>query len=272
MSSKPDVSIIIVTFRDRENVLACLGSIAVHADMPHEVIVVDDASADGTAESIWTQFRDVRLVVKPHNRGLVAGRNDAVPLVRGRLVLMLDSDTELRPHALSRLAAALERSPRVGIVGPRLIAPTGDLQLSCRRFPPRLIPFMRRGPYARLDPSPRVHRWHMMMDFDHSRRRSVAWVIGAAQMWRRDLANLLGPFDRRISSFGGEDIDWCLRAWAAGLEVHYVPSAEVVHHWRTLTRDNLYGRASLAALRDWYRLQWKHRALRRSPRMAEANR
>jgi GT2 family glycosyltransferase len=160
----------------------------------------------------------------------------------------------------------------VGIVGPRLLGPDGDVQLSCRRFPPFLIPLMRRGPYARLQPNPRAHRWHMMMDFDHSSRRPVAWVMGAAQMWRRELADLLGPFDRRISSYGGEDIDWCLRAWAAGLEVHYVPEAEIVHRWHKLTRENPYGRESSAALRDWYRLQWKHRALRRSPSMAEANR
>jgi hypothetical protein len=184
---------------------------------------------------------------------------------------MLDADTELRPGALKRLAAALDGDERIGLVGPRLVGPDGALQLSCRRFPPRLIPLMRRGPYARIDPDPAVHRWHTMSDFDHDSQRPVAWVSGAAQMWRADLIEKLGSYDRRVSSYGGEDLDWCLRVWKAGERVHYVPEAEIVHHWQQVTRQNLYSRKSLRALRDWYYLQWKHRRLRRDPRMTEAN-
>jgi GT2 family glycosyltransferase len=271
VSAEPEVSICIVTFRDRDNVLRCLETIAEHADLPHEVVVVDDASDDGTAGAVSTRFPDVRLIARTHNGGLVAGRNDALPHLRGQFVLMLDSDTEMRPGALSTLAQALRAQPTLGLAGPRLMPPSGELQMSCRRYPPFLIPFLRRGPYARLNPSPRVHRRHLMMDFDHASERPVAWVSGAAQMWRGELARQLGSYDRRLSSYGGEDIDWCLRIWEAGLEVHYVPDAEIVHHWQQVTRRNTYGRSSLRALRDWYYLQWKHRRLRSDPRMAAAN-
>jgi GT2 family glycosyltransferase len=268
----PDVSIVIVAFRAREHVLRCLASIAEHATgATHETIVVDDGSGDGTVEALAERFPDVRVVAKQRNEGLVAGRNAALALVRGRLVLMLDADTELRPGALQRLAEALQRDPQVGLVGPRLVGPDGELQLTCRRFPPLLIPLMRRGPYARINPDPAAHRRHMMVDFDHAHERPVAWVSGAAQMWRAELAARIGPYDGRVSSYGGEDLDWCLRVWEAGQRVHYVPQAEIVHHWQQVTRGDLYGRKSFRALRDWYYLQWKHRRLRRDPRMAQAN-
>lgn len=271
MSSACDVSIVVVTFRDRENVLRCLGSIEHHAELPHEVIVVDDASGDGTVEAVRERFPAVRVIAKPQNEGLVAGRNDALPLASGRFVLMLDSDTELRPGAVACLAAALERDTTIGLVGPKLVGPEGELQLSCMRFPPFVIPLVRRGPYARLVQNPRSHRWHMMMDFDHDSQRPVAWVIGAAQMWRRELIERLGGYDPRVSSYGGEDLDWCLRVWEAGLQVEYVPQAEIMHRWRKETRKQLYGRKSRRALRDWYYLQWKHHRLRSEPRMAAAN-
>ena len=267
----PDVSIVIVAYRAREHVMRCLASIAAHADLAHETIVVDDGSGDGTVEAVGALFPGVRVIAKQRNEGLVAGRNAALPLVRGRLVMMLDADTELRPGALARLAAVLDGDRRIGLVGPRLVGPDGELQLTCRRFPPLLIPFMRRGPYARLDPDPAAHRWHMMADFDHAGQRPVAWVSGAAQMWRAELIDRIGRYDRRISSYGGEDLDWCLRVWEAGEQVHYAPQAEIVHHWQQMTRQNLYGHKSFRALRDWYYLQWKHRRLRRDPRMAQAN-
>jgi N-acetylglucosaminyl-diphospho-decaprenol L-rhamnosyltransferase len=268
----PIVSIVVVTWCDREHLLACLASIAEHVTLPREVIVVDDGSTDGTVDAARERFPDAVVVGRPANGGLVAGRNDGLKLARGRYVLMLDSDTVVLPGAVETLAAVLDRDERIGLVGPRLVGEDGEVQLSCRRWPPFWIPFLRRGPYPRLfSDDPRVHRRHLMKDFDHAARRPVVWVSGAAQMWRRELAGVLGPYDHRLSSYGGEDLDWCLRVWRAGREVHYEPSAEIVHAWQAVTRRNLYSRKSFRALRDWYYLQVKHRGLRRDPRLREAN-
>lgn len=270
--SSPTVSIVVVTWRDRENLLACLASLAEHVRTRHEVVVVDDGSGDGTPEAVRERFPAALVVARPFNGGLVAGRNDGLKLATGRYVLMLDSDTEVRPGAVEALVGVLEDDPRVGLVGPRLVGPDGELQLSCRRWPPFWIPFLRRGPFPRfVDDDPPVHRRHLMKDFDHDRRRPVVWVSGAAQMWRRELVERLGPYDRRLSSYGGEDLDWCLRVWASGLEVHYEPAAAVTHHWQAVTRQNLYSGKSFRALADWYYLQLKHRRLRSDPRLTEAN-
>ena len=240
--------------------------------LSYEAIVVDDGSHDGTPEAVAARFPAARVVAKPNNEGLVAGRNAALPLAAGRFILMLDADTEVRPGAVAALIEVLDQRPEVGLVGPKLIYPSGEVQLSCRRYPPLLLPFLRRGPFARLDPDPRSHRRHLMKDFDHATERPVVWLAGAAQMYRADLPQRIGQYDRRVSSYGGEDLDWCLRVWAADLEVHYVPDAEIVHVWQQVTRRNPYDRQSFRALRDFYYLQAKHWKLRHSPVLSEANR
>lgn len=260
----------VVAHRAREQVLGCLDSLR-EVTISHETIVVDDGSDDGTAAAVRGSFPDARLLAKPCNEGLVAGRNSALGMIEGEFCLMLDADTRVKPGAIERLASVLRERRDVGLVGPKLLNPDGSLQLSCRRFSPFWIPFLRRGPYQRLNPDPPAHRWHLMKDFDHSSEREVVWVSGAAQMWRAELPALIGPYDSRLSSYGGEDKDWCLRVWEAELVVRYVPQAEVVHEWQHVIRKNSYNRAAWRALRDWYYLQWKHRSLRNDPRLTDAN-
>lgn len=264
------VSVVVVTYKARDHVIRCLASLRQNAGMPYEVIVVDDASGDGTVEAVRERYPEARVVAKTENAGLAAGRNSSLPLVRGRYVLMLDSDTELKPGALAAMTELLDERREVGLVAPRLLFPDGSTQPSTRRWPGSLIPFMRRGPYAKLNPDPEAHRRHMMSDFDFDHARPVVSAMGAAQIWRSDLPRIIGRYDERVSSYGGEDQDWCARVWKAGLQVVYLPKAEVVHHWQHVVRKNPWSRHSLRALRDFYYLQWKHRGLRRDPRLAEA--
>jgi GT2 family glycosyltransferase len=266
----PDVSAVVVAWRAREDVLACLASLQEHAGLPYEAIVVDDGSDDGTPEAVRERFPEAKVLAKPFNEGLVAGRNAALGLVEGRIVAMLDADTQVRRGALPALVRVLDDHPEVGLVGPKLVYPDGELQLSSRRWPPLLLPLLRRGPLARVLDEPEAHRRHLMMDWGHDERRPVVWVAGAAQVWRADLPKRIGAYDRRVSSYGGEDMDWCMRVWRAGLEVHYVPDAEIVHVWQKMTNRNPFGRQSWRALRDYYYLQVKHRSLRTDPRLRRA--
>jgi N-acetylglucosaminyl-diphospho-decaprenol L-rhamnosyltransferase len=268
MSRRPEVSVVVVARRARELVLQCLDSLQQHARIAYEAIVVDDGSDDGTPEAVRSGFPGVQVVVKELSEGLAAGRNSALPLVNGRLVLMLDSDTRVRPGALEMMASVLDNDRDVGLVGPKLIYPDGEVQPSCRRFPSPLIPIVRRWPFVRIAPDSRTHRRHMMLDFDHASERPVAYVMGAAQMWRAELSRSLGPFDEKISSYGGEDLDWCLRVWAAGLEVRYTPQAVVVHDWqRVVHHERGWNQDAIRAAWDFYYLQWKHRSMRRDPRL-----
>lgn len=272
MSSPVEVSIVIVAWRAREDVLRCLQSLCAHVDLSYEAIVVDDGSGDGTPEAVRERFADARVVAKAGNEGLAAGRNDALGLVTGRLVLMLDADTIVHDGAVETLAAVLDEHPEVGLVSPKLLFADGSLQMSCRRYPPLALPFLRRGPYAALNSNPAAHRRHLMQDFDHATCRPVVWTIGAAQMYRADLPTQIGVYDERISSYGGEDMDWCLRVLAAGLQVWYVPDAQVTHVYQQVTHQSRFGARSRRQLRDFYYVQRKHLRVRRSPLVALGNR
>ena len=267
----PQVSVVIVAWRAADDVVGCLRSLERHAGVSYEAVVVDDGSGDRTPEAVAELFPRVKLIAKRRNEGLVAGRNSALPVVTGRFVLMLDADTELRPGALETMVRVLEDRPQVGLVGPKLVSPEGEVQPSCRRYPSLLYPLRRRGPFAVAGESASArHYW--MTDYDHETERPVVSVLGAAQMWRAELPRLIGPYDTRVSSYGGEDLDWCHRVWSAGFEVRYVPSAVVMHRWQRVTRRSPYSRRSFRQLRDFYYLQWKHRGLRRAPALASANR
>jgi len=270
VSEAPAVSIVVVAYKARDFVLRCLASIEENVEIDHETIVVDDGSEDGTPEAVRERFPWARVVEQPRNMGLAAGRNAAIDVLGGRKVLMIDSDTQVKPGAVETLVAYLDEHPRVGVAAPRLLNPDGSSQLSCRRWPSLLIPWVRRGPIARLNPEPQMHRRHMMMDFDRASERPVIYAMGAAQIWRADLPRRIGRFDTRISSYGGEDIDWCMRTWEAGLEVRYVPAAEIVHEWQHVVRRSPWSRHTLRALFDFYYVQWKHRKLRSDPRIAAA--
>jgi hypothetical protein len=261
---------VVVAFQARAEVSRCLASLREHAGASYQAILVDDASADGTPELVHELFPEVQVIAKSANEGLPAGRNSGIARVRGRIVLMLDADTRVTSGAVPTMVDLLDREPSVGIVVPRLLYPDGRVQPSCRRWPSLLTPVIRRGPLARLLPAPPSHLKHMMHDFAYDRERPVVAAMGAAHMWRADLPFRIGPFDERISSYGGEDVDWCLRTWSAGMEVRFLPSAEVIHDWQHVVRHGGLSRHSLRALRDFYYLQWKHRGLRSDPRLSEA--
>jgi len=106
-----------------------------------------------------------------------------------------------------------------------------------------------------------------MLDLDHTRAGPVDWVIGACQAYRSELPSHIGSYDERIFSHGGEDTDWCLRTWAAGWEVHYVPAAEVVHAYGHFTRQRPLSKQALRGLTDYTYMTFKHRRapVRRAP-------
>jgi len=256
--STPDVSAIVIGHSVRHELGPCLDSLREHADgVAAEVFVVDNASEDGTAEWVRREHPEVELIALEENVFGIA-RNRALPRVRGRHTLFLDSDAVLTPGALPTMVEALDRNETWGLVGPRLTYPDGGLQLSCRRFPPRAIPIMRRPPLsAFLEQSEPVRR-HQMEDIDHDRGRPVLYVLGACQLFRTSIAARIGDLDARLG-WGGEDIDWCVRVWDTGAEVRYLPEATVIHSYRRQSKQAPFSAKALRHLRSFTALQWKYR-------------
>jgi GT2 family glycosyltransferase len=241
------VTIVVVAHSVRRELERCLGSIAEHAGIAVETILVDNASTDDTREWVARSHPEVSLVELPRNVG-VAAREEGLRRARTSYTMFLDSDAALTAGALPAMVDALEAHREWGLLGPRLVYDDGELQLSCRRFPPLLLPLMRRPPLDRFFENGSAVRRHLMADDEHDRVRPVVYVLGACQLFRTSLAREAGPWDTRVF-LGWDDADWCIRIRDAGGEVVYFPEAEVVHSYRRLTRRQPVSRAGWRQLR-----------------------
>ena len=198
------------------------------AGLSREVVVLDNASSDGSADMVAQRFPEVRLLRGDVNVGFARGYNRAAAATTGRYLLLLNPDTITRPGAPEALVRFLDSHPRVGAVGPRLLNRDGSLQFSCRRFPRPIAAVFRNTPLGKLFPRNRFPREYLMTDCDHARESSVDWISGAAMCVRREVWEDVGGFDEGFFMYA-EDMDWCWHARRAGWDIRYLPSAEIVH-------------------------------------------
>lgn len=258
--SPPDVSIIVVAHSVRDELERCFESIERHAGVDVQVILVDNASTDDTRTWVSRAHPQVELVALERNIG-VAAREYGLKKALGRYTMFLDSDAALTQGALPALVAALDENPEWGLVGPQLVNDDGTLQRSCRRYPPLLLPLLRRPPLAWAFEGRATVRRHLMADFAHDRVRPVLYLLGACQLFRTELARTAGEFDQHVF-LGWDDADWCFRIRDAGGQVVFVPGATVIHSYRRLTRRRPLSRAALRQLGAFFhfqRLYWKRR-------------
>jgi GT2 family glycosyltransferase len=242
----------------RDEVLACLESLDRHsAGLELQVVYVDNGSRDGSADAVAAAYPDTEIVRLARNEGLPA-RNHGLRRARGRHRMFIDSDATVTPGALHTLLDVLDTHPKVGLVGPQLTYPDGTLQLSTRRYPPLLLPFLRRPPLSRFfEDGPTIRR-HLMRDESHDRRRRVEYVLGACQMFRAEAQSAAGEIDRRIW-FGHDDADWCFTIRRAGYDVVYVPDAQVVHHYRRTSASRPFSRLVVQFIKAhiYFQLKWR---------------
>jgi GT2 family glycosyltransferase len=236
-AAEPRVSIVVLSWNTRELLDACLSSLrAVAAELPFEVIVVDNDSADGSADMVAQRHPEVRLVRNATNEGYAIGNNTGAAGARGDLLLLLNSDTEVRPGALATLVRFLDGHPAHGACAPRLDNPDGTPQTSCKAFPTLLTCVFFDTVFERWFPDNRVIPRYFMADFDHEHSRDVDQPPGAAFLVRRALWEELGGFDPELWLFFN-DVDLCRRLRAAGHSIAYVAEARILHHEGRSTRQ-----------------------------------
>lgn len=258
----PAVTAITIGHSVRDELAGCFDSLREHANVSLQTILVDNASTDGTPGWVAEAYPEVEVVELDENIWCAA-RNHALPRAKGEYILFIDSDARLTPGALGVMIEALEANSGWGMVAPRLLYPDGTLQLSCRRFPPRLLPVARRPPLNRwLEDSRPVSRY-LMRDADHSRPRPILYALGACLLFRTSTARSLGSLDFLIALGGCDDIDWGVRFWQAGHEVHYLPQATVIHDYRRASSTHLISRGAWRHLRAFARVQRKYFGRRR---------
>ncbi|HEX4752864.1 MAG TPA: glycosyltransferase family 2 protein [Solirubrobacterales bacterium] len=249
-TSRPDLSVVVVTHNGRDLALGTLRSaIASTGAIACEWFVVDNASTDGTPEAIEGEFGEVTVVRAP-NRGFAAGNNVGIERARGRYVLLLNPDVEIRSGTFAELLATLDQRREVGIASVVQRGADGALQHSMRRFP---------SPARDLGESLFASRWpafRSLQEVEVDPRRyavetSPDWVCGAFLCARAEAVEEIGPLDERFFLYS-EEIDWCLRARTCGWDVRHLPSMTITHHAGRRDRGDLmaqlaYSRSLFAA-------------------------
>jgi N-acetylglucosaminyl-diphospho-decaprenol L-rhamnosyltransferase len=214
--------VLIVSYEVRDILQRCLNS-TTEAD---EVIVVDNASTDGTPEMIRQQFGQVLLVVNADNRGFSVATNQAARIATGDLLLLLNPDTQLWPGAIDAMRGEMLSRPDAAVLGFRQVNAMGTFQLSIGPRPSLVLELGRMITQRRLDRGDtRLARW---LDRRYQKAMEVAWVSGSSLMVRRSAFSAIGGFDESFFLYF-EDADFCLRARAQG-RVYYVPTVTVMHH------------------------------------------
>ncbi len=227
MADLSQLSIIIVSWNVRDLLRACLAALPPEV----EIVVVDNASADGSAAMVAREFPQVRLVANTENRGFTGGNNDGLKLASGRFVFFLNPDTVVQGDALPRMLAYLDAHPAVGVVGPQLRYGDGSLQSSRRRFPSLAAGLCESTPLAWHWPAGRNPwaRLYHLDDVPADKTQEVDWLVGAALLTRREVLAQVGGFDEGYFMYS-EELDWQQRVKQAGWSVVYFPEAVVVHY------------------------------------------
>lgn len=225
-----DLSIIIVNWNSKDYVRKCLQSI--HANthgIRFEIIVVDSASYDGCGEMLAREFSSVRFIQSEKNVGFATANNLGAKLAGGRYLLFLNPDTEIVGGAVNRLIQALEKKPKAGLAGAKLLNTDRSLQTSCIQSFPTVLNQMLDSEWLRRR-FPRSPLWGMAPFQETSETPSVVEVVsGACILIQRSFFDHLSGFDQRFFMYS-EDLDLCHRVHQAGMVCLYVPTARIVHH------------------------------------------
>ncbi|MGA8765331.1 MAG: glycosyltransferase family 2 protein [Candidatus Sulfotelmatobacter sp.] len=225
-----DISIIIVGWNSRHYLEECLDSLSVAPPSRSvEIIVVDNASTDGSADLVEAKFPHVKLIRSGENLGFAKANNLAIQESRGRYIGLVNPDVEVLPGCLDALADYLDQNPGVGNVGPRVLNSDRTLQSSCRQFPTLWNNFCSATGLASALPSNRLFSGEHMLFFPHDRTMPVDVLVGCFWMLRADAVKDIGLLDESFFMYG-EDVDWCKRCWQAGWKIVFLPGAEAIHH------------------------------------------
>ncbi len=220
-------SLVLLNFNGGRDVIECLSSIG--EGVVSEIVVVDNASTDGSAELIASERPDVRLIRNPENRGFAVAANQAVRATSAEIVVLLNPDTEVRVGAVPSLVETIRAHPRAGVVAPLILNPDGSVQPTKRAFP-SLWQSALHGLVGLFWPNNPGTKAYTLASAKLDEARTVGWVACTAVAIRREAFDALDGFDERFFFFV-EDVDFCKRMWDSGWQVWFQPDAVVVHEW-----------------------------------------
>ena len=224
------LSVVFLSYNTRDLTRQALSSVLAAAEgLEVEIFVVDNASADGSADMVAEEFPQVKLICNEANVGFAAGNNVALRQVTGEYALLINTDTIVRRDALRTMVEFLDAHPEAGACGCKILDPDGTLQLDSRRgFPTPLASFCKMSGLSRLFPKhPLIAHYHMTY-LDPEQTAEVEVLSGSCMMVRKAAMDQVGLLDEDYFMYG-EDIDWSYRFHQAGWKLYYVPTTEIIH-------------------------------------------
>lgn len=228
-SGPVDISVVIVGWNAKHYLELCLDSLAkTPPRRSMEVLVVDNASTDGSAEMIESKFPWVKLIKSNENLGFSRGNNLGIRQTQGRYIALVNPDVIVFPGCLDALADFLDQNPRVGNVGPRVLNPDMSMQSTCRRFPTLWNNFCSATRLEQIFKGSPFFAGEHMFYFPHDCTLFVDVLVGCFSMIRREAFEAVGLLDENLFMYG-DDVDWCRRARNAGWDLVFYPGAQAIH-------------------------------------------
>lgn len=230
VNAKKQISAVIVAYNGMDFIDDCLNSLKTElAGYVHEIIVIDNHSADGTAAFIAKHHADVKLIENDGNFGFARAMNQGIDVARYEFLWLLNQDIRIRPGCIVALRECYERLDRPGVIGPRLIGFDGRLQRFCRRFPDYHHLFFELTGLSFIFSRSELFNGWKMGDFDHLHSRPVDQPMGAAMFLARSCLDEIGVLDESFGIFFN-DVDFCRRLHEAGFVNYYCTEAIIEHY------------------------------------------
>ena len=229
--SKPVLSIIIVSYNVREFLYQTINSVQRSLQrISSEIIVVDNASWDGSAAMVQKDFPEVNLISNTTNVGFAKANNLAIDESQGEYLIFLNPDTIVQEDTFQTLLDFFSQHPKAGVVGCKILNPDGSLQLSCRRsIPTPWVGFTKLVGLSKLFPKSKLFGKYNLTYLNPDEITEVEAISGSFMMTSRTIINHVGRFDDRFFMYV-EDLALCHRVYNAGWKIYYVPTTQIIHY------------------------------------------
>ncbi len=224
-----DVSFIIVNWNTKKLLEQAIASLYKYATgITYEVIVIDNASEDGSPQMVKRKFPKVKLIINNQNLGFAKANNQGIKVAKGEFIFLFNSDAYLIDNSIKNLIARARQLPNLGAIAPQILNENRTIQQSVGYFPDLLRVFLWMSFIDDLPFGDYLKPYHVDHDRFYKKERKVDWLTGAALMVPKKVITQVGPLDANIFMYG-EDVDWCMRIKYAGRQIVFSPLARLVH-------------------------------------------
>jgi len=221
-----------------------------------EIFVIDNASADNSAELVQKKYPQINLIANKENLGFAKANNQALKQASGKYILLLNPDTEIQAGALKVLIDFLDHNLQAGVIAPQLLNTDGSVQMSCRAFPSFIGMLSELTGVSRFMPAGSKLRSYKMLDWQHDTERQVDQPEGACLLVRKELFDQVGLFDEEYFMLF-EEVDWLFSVRKVGWQIWFTPTAKVIHHMGQAIKQ-VKVKMILSSHKGMYRYWYKH--------------